>query len=96
MCQVSSVEAFPILRKLSRLNAPTPNAWIVLAINPSYSSIEIALAPIQTQKFNNMSLMFNEPKTKFSFVITQDEAVKLIEHSYLGQLEIIKNKRFSD
>jgi len=43
-----------------------------------------------------MSLIFNEPKTKFSFVMTRDEALKLIEETYPGQLEITDNKRFSD
>ena len=94
MCQVSGVDAFAILRELGRLNAPTPNPGFAPA--PSSSSTEIALVPTQAQEFNDMSLMFNEPKTKFSFVMTRDEALKLIEETYPGQLEITDNKRFSD
>jgi hypothetical protein len=94
MCQVSGVDAFAILSELGRLNAPTPNLGFAPA--PSSSSTEIALVPTQAQEFNDMSLMFNEPKTKFSFVMTRDEALKLIEETYPGQLEITDNKRFSD
>jgi len=94
MCQASGVDAFAILRELGRLNAPTPNPGFAPAT--SSSSTEIALVPTQAQEFNDMSLIFNEPKTKFSFVMTRDEALKLIEETYPGQLEITDNKRFSD
>ena len=39
--------------------------------------------------------MFNEPKIKYNFVMTRDEALKLINQTYLGQLEITENTRFS-
>ena len=43
-----------------------------------------------------MLLSFNQPKTQYNFVMTQDEALKLIKETYTGQLEIAENKRFSD
>ena len=94
MCQLSGVDEFVILRELGKLNAPTPNPGFTPAT--SSSSTEIALVPTEAQEFNDMSLIFNEPKTKFSFVMTWDEALKLIQKTYPGQLEITDNKRFSD
>ena len=43
-----------------------------------------------------MLLRFNEPKPKFNFVMTRDEALNLLEETYTGQLEITVNERFSD
>ena len=96
MFQLGGVDTFAILSEFGRLNALTPNPGFAPATSSSYSSTEIALVPTQAQEFNDMSLRFNEPKNKLNFVMTRDEALKLIEETYPGQLEITDNKRFSD
>ena len=74
------------------MNAPSVNPGFGPTANPT--STEIALVPTQAQEFNDMSLKFNEPKP--NFVMTQDEALKLIKETYPGQLEITANERISD
>lgn len=91
MFQLSGVEAFQII---ANWNAPQPSP--TFGPGPSSSSTQLSVIPTKAQEFNDMSLIFNEPKTKFSFVMTRDEALKLIEETYPGQLEITDNKRFSD
>jgi hypothetical protein len=91
MFQLSGVDAFQII---ANWNAPQPSP--TFGPGPSSSSTQLSVIPTKAQEFNDMSLIFNEPKTKFSFVMTRDEALKLIEETYPGQLEITDNKRFSD
>ena len=91
MFQLSGVGAFQII---ANWNAPQPSP--TFGPGPSSSSTQLSVIPTKAQEFNDMSLIFNEPKTKFSFVMTRDEALKLIEETYPGQLEITDNKRFSD
>ena len=91
MSQLSGVDAFQII---ANWNAPQPSS--TFGPSPSSSSTQLSVIPTKAQEFNDMSLIFNEPKTKFSFVMTRDEALKLIEETYPGQLEITDNKRFSD
>ena len=90
ICQLSGVDAFGILEQFGKLNAPITN----LGFGPTVASTEIALVPTQAQEFNDMSLKFNEPKP--NFVMTQNDALKLIEETYPGQLEITGNERISD
>jgi len=91
MFQLSGVDAFQIIANWNALQ-PSPT----FGPGPSSSSTQLSVIPTKAQEFNDMSLIFNEPKTKFSFVMTRDEALKLIEETYPGQLEITDNKRFSD
>lgn len=91
MFQLSGVDAFQII---ANWNAPQPSP--TFGPGPSSSSTQLSVIPTKAQEFNDMSLSFNESKTKFSFVMTRDEALKLIEETYPGQLEITDNKRFSD
>lgn len=94
MCQLAGVDAFVILQQIGKLNAPTASPGFAPTAN--YSSTEITLVPTEAQEFNVMSFMFNEPKPKFNFVMTKDEAIHLIDETYPGQLEITVNKRFSE
>jgi hypothetical protein len=86
----TGVDAFAILK---HANAPT------ISTSPGFtpttsSSTEIALIPTQAQQFNDMSLKFNEPKP--NFIMTKDEALKILSKTYPGQLEIRNNERISD
>lgn len=92
MYQLSGVDAFAIFDQIGKCNAPTVDP----GFRPTLASTEIALVPTRAQELNDMSLMFNEPKSKFNFIMTRDEVLKLIEETYPGQLEITDNKRFSD
>ena len=83
------VDAFQII---ANWNAPQASPSVGPA--PSSSSTEIALVPTQAQQFNDMSLKFNEPKP--NFIMTKDEALKVINNTYPGQLEITDNERISD
>ena len=49
---------------------------------------------LNAQQFNDMLLKFNEPKP--NFIMTKDEALRIIDKSYPGQLEIRANERISD
>ena len=86
---LSGVDAFAILEQLGRMNAPSANSGFGPTANPT--STEIALVPTQAQEFNDLSLKFNEPKP--NFLMTKDEALKLIKETYPGQLEITANER---
>ena len=68
MCQLSGVDAFQII---TNWNAPQPSPTI--GPGPSSSSTQLSVIPTKAQEFNDMSLIFNEPKTKFSFVMARDE-----------------------
>jgi hypothetical protein len=91
MFQLSGVDAFQII---ANWNVPQPSP--TFGPGPSSSSTQLSVIPTKAQEFNDMLSSFNEPKTKFSFVMTRDEALKLIGETYTGQLEITDNKRFSD
>ena len=88
----SNVDAFAIPEQLVRMNVHSANPGFGLTANPT--STEIALVPKQAQEFNDLSLKFNEPKP--NFVMTKDEALKLINETYPGELEITANERISD
>jgi hypothetical protein len=89
MFQLSGVDAFGII---AQWNAPQPSP--TFGPGPSSSSTEIALIPTQAQQFNDMSLKFNQPKP--NFIMSKDEALKIIDKTYPGQLEIRDNERISD
>jgi hypothetical protein len=87
------VDAFAILKQIGSANAPTTSTSPGFTPTTS-SSTEIALVPTQAQQFNDMSLKFNEPKP--NFIMTKDEALKILSKTYPGQLEIRDNERISD
>jgi hypothetical protein len=89
MFQLAGVDAFQII---ANWNAPQPSP--TFGPGPSSSSTEIALIPTQAQQFNDMSLKFNQPKP--NFIMSKDEALKIIDKTYPGQLEIRDNERISD
>jgi hypothetical protein len=88
----AGVYAFAILEQLGRMNAPSANPGFGPTANPTPT--EIALVLTQAQEFNDLLLKFNEPKP--NFLMTKDEALKLIKETYPGQLEITANERISD
>jgi hypothetical protein len=88
----AGVDAFAILQQISSVNAPTTSPGFTPTT--SSSSTEIALVPTQAQQFNDMSLKFNDPKP--NFIMTKDEALKILSKTYPGQLEIRDNERISD
>ena len=90
MIQLSGVDGFTVLDQIGKQNAPTTNP----GFGPTTASTEIALVPTQAQEFIDMSLKFNEPKP--NFVMTQNDALKLIEEIYPSQLEITGNERISN
>jgi hypothetical protein len=89
----AGVDGFAILKQIGSANAPTTSTSPGFTPTTS-SSTEIALVPTQAQQFNDMSLKFNEPKP--NFIMTKDEALKILSKTYLGQLEIRDNERISD
>jgi hypothetical protein len=93
MCQLLGVDAFAILEQIGSANAPTTSTSPGFTPTTS-SSTEMALVPTQAQQFNDMSLKFNEPKP--NFIMTKDEALKILSKTYPGQLEIRDNERISD
>lgn len=90
MCQLSDVDAFAIFDQIGKWNAPTVDR----GFRPTVASTEIALVPTRAQEFNDMSLKFNEPKP--NFIMTRDDALKLLKKTYPGQLKITDNERISD
>ncbi len=89
MFQLQGIDAFGIIA-----------SWNAPQAGPSFgaapSSTEIALVSPRAQEFNDMLLEFNEAKSKVNFIMTKDEALKLISKTYPGQLEITANERISD
>ena len=90
MCQLSGVDSFSILNQIGRWNAPT----CTHNFGPTSSSSQIALIPTRAQEFNDMSLKFNEPK--LNYIMTRDNALKLIKETYPGELKITDTERISD
>jgi hypothetical protein len=86
------VDAFAILEQFGKMNEPSATPGFGSTGNPT--STQIAVVPTVAQDFNDMLLKFNEPKT--NFMMTKDEALKLIKQTYSGQLEITANERISD
>lgn len=84
-----SVDAFAILEQSGSANAPTTSASPGF-IPTTSSCTEIALVPTQDQQFNDISLKFNEPKP--NFIMTKDEALKILNKTYQEQLEIRDNE----
>ena len=96
MFRLVGVDAFAILSEIGRLNAPTPNQGFAPATSSSYSSTEIALVPTQAQAFNDMLVKFNQPKTSYNFVMSDQEAKRQVNDMYPGVLEISSNTHISD
>ena len=58
----------------------------------SPSSTRLSVIPTEMTAFNDMLLEFNNPK----YVMTKDEALKLIKDTYQGHLEITYNEKISE
>ena len=92
MFQLVGVEAFQIITSWNVPQPhPSPRSFVQ---GPSSSSTQLSVIPTEAQEFNDMSLKFNEPKP--NFIMTKDEALKILIKSYSGQLEIRDNERISD
>jgi hypothetical protein len=76
MCQLSGVDAFAILDQISKWNAPQPSPGFGLA--PTSTSTQLSVIPTKAQEFNDMSLKFNQPKTSYNFVMSDQEALELM------------------
>ena len=92
---VTNINAFKIISAWNALHPPrTP------AVSPS--STQIALIPTKAQQFNDMLLKFNEPKENTcivrenGFIMSAEEAEKLISKTYPGYLEVIEDFKISD
>jgi hypothetical protein len=94
MCQLSGVDAFAILDQISKWNAPQPSPGFGLA--PTSTSTQLSVIPTKAQEFNDMSLKFNQPKTSYNFVMSDQEALELIAKTYPGQMEVTANERITD
>ena len=91
MCQLSGVDAFQII---ANWNAPQPSP--TFGPGPSSSSTQLSVIPTKAQEFNEMSLKFNQPKTSYNFVMSDQEAKRQVNEMYPGVLEISPNTQISD
>jgi hypothetical protein len=94
MCQLSGVDAFGILQQIGKSNAPQPSSRFGLA--PTSTSTQLSVIPTKAQEFNDMSLKFNQPKTSYNFVMSDQEAKRQVNEMYPGVLEISPNTHISD
>ena len=91
MCQLSGVDAFQII---ANWNAPQPSP--TFGPGPSSSSTQLSVIPTKAQEFNEMLLKFNQPKTSYNFVMSDQEAKRQVNEMYPGVLEISPNTHISD
>lgn len=94
MCQLSGVDAFAIFDQIGKWNAPQPSPGFGLA--PTSTSTQLSVIPTKAQEFNDMSLKFNQPKTSYNFVMSDQEAKRQVNEMYPGVLEISPNTHISD
>ena len=94
MCQLSGVDAFAIFDQIGKWNAPQPSKGFGLA--PTSTSTQLSVIPTKAQEFNDMSLKFNQPKTSYNFVMSDQEAKRQVNEMYSGVLEISPNRHISD
>ena len=94
MCQLSGVDAFAIFDQIGKWNAPQPSPGFGLA--PTSTSTQLSVIPTKAQEFNDMSLKFNQPKTSYNFVMSDQEAKRQVNEMYSGVLEISPNRHISD
>ena len=94
MCQLSGVDAFAIFDQIGKWNAPQPSTGFGLA--PTSTSTQLSVIPTKAQEFNDMSLKFNQPKTSYNFVMSDQEAKRQVNEMYSGVLEISPNRHISD
>lgn len=94
MCQLSGVDAFAIFDQIGKWNAPQPIQEFGLA--PTSTSTQLSVIPTKAQEFNDMSLKFNQPKTSYNFVMSDQEAKRQVNEMYPGVLEISPNTHISD
>ena len=88
---ITGVDAYSILQHLTRFNAPTISPGSGPAVCPSTQSQAV---PTRAQQFNEMLKQFNDPNCQY--VMTREEALKLMAEMYPGELKISDNERISE
>nr|QUS63752.1 hypothetical protein [Haslea silbo]QUS63953.1 hypothetical protein [Haslea silbo] len=91
MCELLGVDAFGII---AQWNAPQVRPGFGPA--PTPTSTQLSVIPTKAQEFNEMSLKFNQPKTSYNFVMSDQEAKRQVNEMYPGVLEISPNTHISD
>ena len=101
MFQLAGVVDINAFELIAHWNAPhPPRPGITPTVSPS--STQIAVIPTKAKQFNDMLLEFNEPKENTcivrenGFIMSAEEAEKLISKTYPGYLEVIEDFKISD
>lgn len=80
------MDAFAIFDQIGKRNAPQPSPRFGLA--PTLTSTQLSVITTKAQEFNDMSLKFNQPKTSYNFVMSDQEAKRQLNEMYPCALEI--------
>ena len=93
MFQSIGVDAFQIIANFWNTPQPVPT---FIVPGPSSSSTQLSVVPTKAQKFNEMSLNFNQPKVSYNFVMSAQEARRQVNEMYPDVMEISPNTHISD
>ena len=94
MCRLSGVDAFTFFTHFGRWNAPLPSPGPAPSLDST--STQLAIIPTKAKEFNDFLLEFNKPKISCNFVMSDQEAQKLVNEMYPGVMEISPNTHVSD
>ena len=85
MWSVSGVDAFQII---ANWNAPQPSPGLGFGQPSTSTSTQLSVIPTEAQNFNKMLQDFNQRKTSYNFVMSDQEAKRQVNEMYPGVLEI--------